>query len=108
MSHHLKSGGKKQRLAFTLVGKPRHFACGLCRTCGQLTAQNAPQKPPPIIKATATPIIFPQYCIDSPNLYALSQAMSHNIRCFYRFTAAVNCGTSPIICIIIPVIQCRA
>ena len=26
MSHHLKSGGKKQRLAFTLVGKPRHFA----------------------------------------------------------------------------------
>ena len=26
MSHHLKSGGKKKRLAFTLVGKPRHFA----------------------------------------------------------------------------------
>ena len=26
MPHHLKSGSKKQRLAFTLVGKPRHFA----------------------------------------------------------------------------------
>ncbi|EAM8646280.1 hypothetical protein D6E43_23525 [Salmonella enterica] len=32
--------------------------------------------------ATATPIIFPQYCIDSPKRYAIGEAISHKIRCF--------------------------
>ncbi|QUJ01238.1 hypothetical protein KCP73_07725 [Salmonella enterica subsp. enterica] len=71
--------------------------------------RTTPQKPPPIMEATATPIIFPQYCAGHPKRYAIGEAMLPQNRCF---SANEGYGQlwdiSPIICIIIPVIQCRA
>src|SRR3546814_6647328 len=42
--------------------------------------RTTPQKPPPMSRAMATPIIFPQYCIDSPICLTPGEARSHKIR----------------------------